>query len=229
MNQIQLDDTYHLLTYEEVVEITKELSKQYCYTRYKQEQELKIYKESFDDEFSDLVQDMAENGLSKRNIDNHRVSYEKLANTGDSYIPGVEKSPLEIAEFIYEMLMRTVEENKSNNMFAYKEQYVYSHDYVIAYYKRYFEIKNAIKLFKEQHSKELNVIVQEIQLNGIPVYIIKYIYSMWKLDLRANNQCARELAHCRAMYDMLKDDLMDIAEQVKTEIQEKGNVCEAKV
>ena len=97
-------------------------------------------------------------------------------------------------------------------MFAYKEQYIKAYDYIIAYYKKYFEIKNAINNFKEEHSIELNKVIIEIQQEGIPVYIVKQMYKRLKTDLSVIKYSPGELQHCRDVYDSLKDVLI---EQIK--------------
>ena len=200
-------------SYDEVVDITKELSTKYCLLKYKQELELKRYKESFNLQIDDYIREIRENGISIKNIDNHRCAYEKLIKTSDYTNPNDKiKTEQEIAEFVYSMLIRTLDENKSNNMFAYKEQYIKSYDYIISYYKKYFEIKNAINNFKEEHNIELNKVKIEIQQEGIPVYIVKQMYKRLKTDLSVIRHSPDELQHCRDVYDSLKDVLI---EQIK--------------
>ena len=215
-------------TKEEIINRTKDLSMRYCLLRYKQEQELRHYKESFDYEIKDYIQEIFENGISKKNIDYHRHAYEKLANTCDYSNPNLPvKTPQEIAEFVFSTLIRTVEENKSNTMFAYKEQYFKAYDYIISYYKKYFEIKDAIAEFKEIQSKELSKVVQEIKEEGTPIYIVKYIYNRFKTDVKALKQGnSEELQMCNTVYEQMRADLFKFKEQID-DIDSKDKIdCE---
>lgn len=131
-------------------EITKELTTQYCQLRHKHEKDLKAYKDSFKKEIADYIQNIIESGISKRNIEYHRSAFEKLVNICDYSSPTQKvKTPEDIAEYIFSMLIQTISENKSNTMFAYKEQYMEAYDSIISYYKKYFEIKFAINEFKK--------------------------------------------------------------------------------
>ena len=203
-------------TKEAIINRTKDLSMRYCLLRYKQEQELRHYKESFDYEIKDYIQEISENGISKKNIDYHRCAYEKLASTCDYSNPNLPvKTPQEVAEFVFSTLIRTVEENRSNNMFAYKEQYIRAYDYIIAYYKKYFEIKDAIAEFKEIQSKELSKVVQEIKEEGTPIYIAKYIYNRFKSEVKAlKHGNSEELQICNTVYEQMRDDLFKLKEQI---------------
>ena len=205
-----LEDNYHIRTYEESINQAGDLSLEYCFLRYKQDYELKKYRASFDRDIEDCIQEIRENGISKRNIDNHRTVFEKMANTSDWVVTKeTEKSPQEIAEFIYSTLIHTVESNNSKSMFAYKEQYMRAYNFIIEYYRKYFEIKNAIRDFKEKHSKELNLLVQEIKESGTPIYIAKYIYNKFKLEAKILNHSPKELNACNEIYENVKDKLFN--------------------
>lgn len=77
---------------------------------------------------------------------------------------------------------------------------------------KYFEIKNAINNFKEEHNIELNKVIIEIQQEGIPVYIVKQMCKRLKTDLSVIRHSPDELQHCIDVYDSLKDVLI---EQIK--------------
>ena len=102
-----------------MLDITKQLTTQYCVLRYKQEKALKAFKASLDLEIKDLIQSIHEEGISQRNLDNHRTAFDKLIGTHDySYSGERVKTPAEKAEIIFDMML-DVRRNSVLNITGY--------------------------------------------------------------------------------------------------------------
>jgi predicted AAA+ superfamily ATPase len=191
-------------------DITKKLTKEYCVLRYKQEQAFKEFKSLLDDEIKSRIQDIIEEGISKRNIENHRTAFEKLIGTSDYFDPSARiKTPAEKAEIIFAMMLDTIEKNRSNNSFAYKERYIGASDVIQRYFIRYFENKLKIDQFKAEQTAELNVIVEEMKGEGIPLFIVKYVYKRLKADADLKAISPSELGYSETLYNDLKQSLFE--------------------
>jgi len=198
-----LEENYNL-------NITQKLTKEYCLFRYKQEKEFKSFKNTFDLEMKDLIQDIIEHGISKRNIDNHRTAFEKLLTTSDYNSPdNIEKLPSEKAEIIFHMMLQSITDSKSNNMFAYKDRYIIACDLIQKYFTRYFEIKNTLSNFKSKQSEALSKLSNNIKEEGIPLFIVKYVYKRMKTDLSVINISPTEFSYSEDLYNSLKDELLN--------------------
>lgn len=195
--------------------LTLELSKEYCLLKYKQEQEYKEIKSSFDIELCDLKQDIIEEGISKRNIDNHRSAYEKLINTSDYEFPNADvPTPAKQAEIIYQLLLDTLDNNSSNSKLAFKSRYVDAEQIIIKYFTRYFEIKNELAAFKQKQKLISDELVLRIKEEGIPLFIVKYVYKRMKTDLSIINVSQIEFGYSEDLYNLLKDELLLEAQNV---------------
>jgi len=200
---MKLEENYQL-------NLTQKLTKEYCLFRYKQEQDFKAFRAKFDIEMKELIQDIAENGISKRNIDNHRTAFEKLLTTSDYIDPNEsEKTPEDKAEIIFHMMLNSISESKSNNMFAYKDRYITASDLIQKYFTRYFEIKNTINEFKVKQRIELSKLSNYIKDEGIPLFIVKYVYKRMKTDLSVIDISPTELSYSENLYNSLKDELLE--------------------
>ncbi len=191
------------------LDTTKQLTTQYCVLRYKQEKSLKAFKASLDLEVKDLIQSILEEGISQRNLDNHRTAFDKLIDTHDYYFPDERgKTPSGKAEIIFGMMLDTISNNRSNSSFACKERYIKSSELIQRYFARYFEIKNLIADYKSKQSEELSVITDEIRDEGIPLHIVKYVYKRLKADIEVKAISLLELEYSDNLYQDLKENLM---------------------
>lgn len=191
------------------LDITKQLTTRYCVLRYKQEKTLKAFKASLDLEIKDLIHNIHLEGISQRNLDNHRTAFDKLIGTSDYTYPDDRvKTPSEKAEIIFGMMMDTIDNNRSNSWFACKERYIKATELIQRYFARYFEIKNIIADYKSKQSEELSVITDEIQGEGIPLHIVKYVYKRLKADIEVKAISPDELEYSDNLYQDLKENLM---------------------
>ena len=191
------------------IDIVKQFTTQYCVLRYKQEKALKAFKASLDLEVKDLIQNILEEGISQRNLDNHRTAFDKLIGTHDYYFPDAHvKTPSEKAEIIFGMVLDTISNNRSNSSFACKERYIKATVLIQRYFTRYFEIKNLIADFKSKQSEELSAITEEMKGEGVPLFIVKYVYKRLKADADLKAISPSELDYSDKLYQDLKETLM---------------------
>lgn len=191
------------------LDITKQLTTQYCVLRYKQEKALKTFKAMLDLEIKDLIQNIIEEGISHRNVENHRTAFEKLIGTSDYFNPGARiKTPSEKAELIFDMMLDTIEKNRANNSFAYKERYIKASELIQRYFARYFEVQDIIAAFKSKQSEELSAITEEMKGEGVPLFIVKYVYKRLKADADLKAISPSELDYSDKLYQDLKETLM---------------------
>lgn len=172
---LQLKDKLDMMSQEyrdAHIELTDLYLEEYTALKYKQELEFKQFKDQYKSEIKDLIQEIRENGISKRNIEDHRVIYEKNETTADNlnYVK-LETNPTILAENIFCELLQNVKQNNSKSRFAYECRYIDAKDVIIKYYQRYFEIKNEIDEFKQKQSIEIKILTEEIKNEGIPLYI----------------------------------------------------------
>lgn len=201
------------------LDITKQLTTRYCVLRYKQEKSLKAFKASLDLEIKDLIQNILEEGISQRNLDNHRTAFDKLIDTADYTFPDERvKTPSEKAEIIFGMMMDTLDKNRARNSFACKERYIKATELIQRYFTRYFEIKNLIADFKSKQSEELIVITDEIRGYGIPLHIVKYVYKRLKADADLKAISPSELEYSDNLYQDLKENLMTEIENIERQL-----------
>lgn len=191
-------------------DITKAITVQYCVLRFKQEKSLKEFKANLDTQINDIINDILEEGISKRNVENHRSAFEKLIGATDYFDPSAKiKSPEDKAEIIFDMMLDTIDQNRSNNSFAYKEKYISASDLIKSYFTKFFENKEKVSEFKNKQSQELNIIVEEIRGEGIPLFIVKYVYKRLKADLSLKEISPSELDYSDKLYDDLKETLFE--------------------
>lgn len=198
-----------------LISTTKSLAKSYCLLKLKHELQLKQFKEPFDIELSDLVQNIMEEGISIRNIDNHRTAYEKLVNTYDYSNHNVKKiTPGEQSNLIFELMLSHF--GRSNNSFASQTKYLEARDNICKYFTRYFESKEAIVEFKLKQSNKLMIVKDEIHAEGIPLPIITYIFKRMKADLNLLNITSKEeLDYSGMLYNEMKVELLEESKNVQ--------------
>lgn len=195
--------------------VIKSLAKSYCLLKLKHELQLKQFKEPFDIELSELVQSIHEEGISPRNINNHRVGFEKLLDAHDYGNPN--DKPLtseEQAVEIYNMMCTSV--STSRKRFNSLRTYSDARDLICLYFTKYFEAKIAVENFKSKLSDELMVIKDEIANEGIPLFLITYIFKRMKADLMVlgiTNKLEHELID--TLYDEMKIELLEVAKHVQ--------------
>lgn len=191
------------------LDITKQLTTRYCVLRYKQEKALKAFKTTLDLEIKDLIHNIHLEGISQRNLDNHRTAFDKLIDTSDYTRPDDRvKTPAEKAELIFDMMMATLDKNRASNAFSPKERYIKATELIQQYFARYFEIKNIIADYKSKQSEELSLITDEIRDEGIPLHIVKYVYKRLKADIEVKAISPAELEYSDNLYQDLKENLM---------------------
>ena len=189
---------------------TQILSKSYCLLKYKQDQEFKLLKDKLNIELEQLRQDIIEEGISKRNVDNHRSAFEKLINTSDFENPNSKKlTNVEQAEFIFQMMLDTINNSTSNNLFSYRERYIRANETIIKYFTRYFDIKDELNALKQKHKLVTDKLVSRIKEEDVPLFIVKYVYSRLKLDLGVNKISKDELSYSEKLYESLREDLFE--------------------
>lgn len=191
------------------LDITKQLTTQYCVLRYKQEKAFKAFKSVLDLEIKDLIHNIHLEGISQRNLDNHRTAFDKLIGTSDYTHPDDRvKTPSEKAQIIFDMMLDTLDKNRASNSFSCKERYIKATELIQRYFARYFEIKNIIADYKSKQSEELSVITDEICGDGIPLHIVKYVYKRLKADIEVKAISLLELEYSDNLYQDLKENLM---------------------
>lgn len=189
---------------------TQILSKSYCLLKYKQDQEFKLLKDKLNIELEQLRQDIIEEGISKRNVDNHRSAFEKLINTSDFENPNSKKlTNVEQAEFIFQMMLDTINNSTSNNLFSYRERYIRANETIIKYFTRYFDIKDELNALKQKHKLVTDKLVFRIKEEDVPLFIVKYVYKRLKLDLGVNKISKDELSYSEKLYESLREDLFE--------------------
>ena len=197
-------------------ERTRKLTMEYCLLRYRQELELKQFKENSKNVL-DEVFSLIDNNISKKNIDFHRCVYEKMINTRFSLDNTVDINSSQIAILIFDMTIDTIKRNSSNTMLTYLNRYLMSKNNIIKYYKEYFEFKLQLKKFKEAQFQELRIISKQLIEDESPIYIVKNIYKRLKSDLHILHYDSSELQYCRDEYDLLKDELINQIQQINKE------------
>lgn len=191
--------------------LTKEFIKQYTVLKVIQEKELKEFKNSLKLEIDDLIQDIQENGISKQNLDNHRVAFEKLLYTCDFGNPNQKPyTSNEISEIIFNRLILSMRESNSRNRFSYEERYINSRDKIILYYQKHFEMKSSLDEFKSKQHNILKILTTEIYNNGIPLFIVRYVYKRIKIENHTYNISPGEFNYCQEIYEELKEDLFKL-------------------
>jgi hypothetical protein len=216
---LQLKDKLDMMSQEyrdAHIELTDVYLEEYTILKYKQELELKEFKNQYKSEIADLIQEIRENGISKQNIETRRVEYEKDYNSGDFTFPNrKEPSDIEKAEIIYDSLIKKVTDSKSNNKYNFIYAYENAKDTIIKYYQRYFEIKNEIDRFKQKQSVESKNLTSEIKDNGIPIYIIVNTYRKVRVNKSSYDISPRELEYVEELYNRNKDKLLEIMNNIK--------------
>lgn len=208
----------NIISPEEVVNLTKDLATEYCTIRYKHEVELSNFKNSFKEEMKNYVDDLHEEGISRQKLDAHRVIYERSLITNEYNNPNEKrKTPTEIAEISYNSILNSLDTSNSNASYYHKQKYIEQKQDVLRYYIRYLEIQEATRNLKETQATKLAEITEEIRVSGIPLYIIKYIYKCLKNDFINKKKSPSEFNHCKMMYDLIRDELIEKLETIEAE------------
>lgn len=199
-------------------ERTRTLTMEYCLLRYKQELELKQFKQSLKLELTEKF-NKTEN-ISRQKIEFIRTAYEKLINTRFSVdnIDSV-KNTDETAMYIYKHLLEYIDKNTNINKYYYLDFYKNNKIEIINYYKTYFDNIIKIKEFKEVQFQELRIISKQLIEDKSPIYLVENIYKRLKSDLHILRHDSSELQYCRDEYDYLKDELIHQIQQINKEFK----------
>ena len=215
---LQLKDKLDMMSQEyrdAHIELTDVYLEEYTALKYKQELEFKQFKDQYKSEIKDLIQEISENGISKRNIEFHRANYEKESNSGDFTNPNrKEHSNEEKAEIIYENMINKVTNSNSNNKYNYIFAYEEAKDTIIKYYQRYFKIKNEIDEFKQKQSIEIKILTEEIKNEGILLYMIRDVYKNVRVNKSSYDTSPGELEYTEELYHRNKDKLLEIMKEL---------------
>ena len=199
-------------------ERTRKLTMEYCLLRYKQELELKQFKESLKLELTEKFNKTED--ISRQKIEFVRAAYEKLINTRFS-IDNIDsvKNTEEMAMYIYKHLVEYFSKNTNVNKDYYSYFYKNNKLEIINYYKTYFDNIIKIKEFKEAQFQELRIISKQLIEDKSPIYLVENIYKRLKSDLHILKHNATELQYCRDEYDYLKDELINQIQQINKEFK----------
>lgn len=157
-------------------------AKQYCIFRFKQEQEFASIKQPLDQELDALLQDILEEGISKRNVNNHRVIYEKTIQAQDFTNPNEIITIEQKAENIFRLMLNDFDEH-NNFAIVSKSRYIAAEQLLLNYFKRYFEIQDFLDVVKLKHRNALNELTDDITSNAVPKSVLVYSYKRLKADL----------------------------------------------
>ena len=198
--------------------MSAEASKKYCLTKYVLDNKQAQVRKTLQTELKDLAQHYLDWGISQRNIDNNRVIYEKMIDAEDFKSPS-DKQPSnqEKAEEIYQLIINGFDNKNSRNIRAFTDNYIVVKEHIIAYYVRFFEIKEQIKALKNECNEKINEIVQDAVLDGIPKAILTYTYTRLKEDLKViKEECNLEGAvdYYDNLYREIRNELMEKLQNV---------------
>ena len=183
--------------------------KQFSILKLNQEKHLKDFKTPYDNELNDLAQDVLEEGISRRNLPNHRVLYEKRISSEDYTNPSDKAlTPTEMAEEVYQLIINDFGLSRNSN--AFKGRYIHARDQIVKFYTRYFEIKELIKTRKEEQRLELAILRSELLDNGVPLELLNYTYKRIKTDLGIIKQgiVKDNFDHVVRVYEEVKKDIL---------------------
>lgn len=200
-------------------ERTTNLTTEYCLLRYRQEMELKEFKNSLkillSNEFNKTT------NISRQKLEFIRTAYEKLINTRFSVDNSSNiRNTQEIAQYIYQNLIEYIDINNNSNS---KDSYIFAYtnckSEIINYYKTYFDNILRLKAFKEIQFQQLRILTKQLIEDETPVYIVSNIYKRLKSDLHIIKVDASEINYCREQYETLKEKLLTQIQEINKEFE----------
>lgn len=186
-------------------------AKRYCILRHKQEKDFKSFKEPLDNELADLMQDLLEECISKRNITNNRVIVEKSIQSSDFITTDKELSNAEMVDAIYSGILNNF--NNNIRVSSAKHLYIDGEEVIKKYLLRYYEIKDNVDVFKQAQREALNHLTAIIVEQGVAKNILVYSFKRLKADLYArNSEGANDIAIdvYDDIYNKVKDELIGV-------------------
>lgn len=205
-------------TQEEVFAIIEKCAEQYSNLKFSHEMQTTNLKESFKLESDELHQELKEEFISKQLIEYHRSQYDKKQKLNGIEPHEIAKSDNELPEILFASIMRSFSENTNTNNQFYKDTYLDAKGLIIKYYTRYFEMKSLTQKLKEEQSKELKELVQEIKDEGIAFYMVSDIYSDIRKNLRTKDKSPREYECYTQIYNNVKDKIIGNMERIRKEM-----------
>lgn len=166
-------------------------AKKYCVLKTRQEQQFKKYRESFDNKLKDSLQELCEDGLSKRKINACRVMFEKSKEAVDVINPNSRSlTPKEKAERIFYFINEDFGEGNASTHFKFK--YHKSEKKILDFYTLYYETQEHLEEVKNKMRMKLNCLKHELVDNGVPPILLQYVYKRLKTDLEGLNKTIKE-------------------------------------
>jgi len=198
-----------LYTQEQFQSIARAGIIKYCSTKLKHEKELNNFKEPKQQELADLIQELVESGVSKQTLDARRVMYEKCVASLDSCtsddicITNPEKAD-KILEFVYDNF------GVSNSSGLQKSRYMDVEELILEYYVKYYDVKDAILLFKKRQKVILDEIRDDLTGEGVDVRLLHYSYKRLKADVGLLEQgfSPKEVNSFHDYYESIKEVLL---------------------
>lgn len=205
-------------TQEEVFTIIEKCAEQYSNLKFSHEMQTINLKESFKLESDELHQELKEEFISKQLLEYHRSQYDKKLKLNGIEPHEIAKSDAELPEILFASIMRSFSENTNINNQFYKDTYLDAKGLISKYYTRYFEMKSLTQKLKEEQSKELKELVQEIKDEGIAFYMVTDIYSDIRKNLRTKDKSPREYECYTQIYNNVKDKIIGNMERIRKEM-----------
>lgn len=205
-------------TQEEVITIIEKCAEQYGDLKFLHEIQTTNLNESFKLEICELQQELKEEFVSKRLLEYIRRDYDKKLKLNGIEPHEVAKSDKELPEILFVSIMRSITVNGSNSSQFYKDTYLDAKELIIKYYTRYFEMKSLTKQLKEEQSKELSELVQEIKYDGIAFYMVVDIYSKVRSNLRTKDKSPKEYECFTQIHNKINDKMLDNMERIRKEM-----------
>lgn len=205
-------------TQEEVFTIIEKCVEQYSNLKFSHEMQRINLKESFKLESDELHQELKEEFISKQLLEYHRSQYDKKLKLNGIEPHEIAKSDAELPEILFASIMRSFSENTNINNQFYKDTYLDAKGLILKYYTRYFEMKSLTQKLKEEQSKELSELVQEIKDEGIAFYMVTDIYSKVRSNLRTKDKSPKEYECFTQIYNNVKDKIIGNMERIRKEM-----------
>lgn len=205
-------------TQEETGTVVCVYAEQYGNLKFLHEVQMINLKESFKLELDELYQELKEAFISKQLLEYHRSQYDKKLKLNGIEPHEIAKSDNELPEILFASIMRSFSENTNTNNQFYKDTYLDAKELISKYYTRYFEIKLLTQKLKEEQSKELNELAQEIKDDGIAFYLIPRLYKNARELLKVKDESKREFSFYREMRDIIEDKMISNMERIRKEM-----------